>query len=72
MSKAIVIEEVLHGTNAGQGQTASGKGGFDIWIRYEDNFMHFLGFIKHEELDDTIKYYEDTKTRVEIRYLPHE
>jgi hypothetical protein len=72
MSKVIVIEEVKYGTNAGQGMTASGKGGFDIWITYEDNFMHFLGFIKHEELVNTVMYYEDLGDRVEIRYLPHE
>ena len=72
MNKVILIKEVKHGTNAGQGMTASGEGGYDIWIRNEDNYMDFLGFIKEEELIDTIMYYEDFGDRVEIRYLPHE
>ena len=72
MNKVILIKEVKHGTNAGQGMTASGEGGYYIWIRNEDNYMDFLGFIKEEELVDTIMYYEDLGDRVEIRYLPHE
>lgn len=72
MSQVIVIEEVKYGTNAGQGLTASGEGGYDIWIRHKDNYMDFLGFIKHEKLVDTIRYYEAIGDRVEIRYLPHE
>jgi hypothetical protein len=72
MNRVIVIQEVKYGTNAGQGMTASGEGGYDIWIRHEDNYMDFLGFIKEEELVDTIMYYEDLGDRVEIRYLPHE
>ena len=72
MKQLIVIEEVKYGTNAGQGMTASGEGGYDIWIIHEDNYMDFLGFIKEEELVDTIMYYEDLGDRVEIRYLPHE
>ncbi len=47
-----------------QGMTASGEGGYDIWIRNEDNYMDFLGFIKEEELVDTIMYYEDLGDRV--------
>lgn len=72
MNKVIVIQEVLYGTNAGQGMTASGEGGYDIWIRDENNYMDFIGFIKDEELVNTIMYYEDLGDRVEIRYLPHE
>ena len=72
MSKVIVIEEVEYGTNAGQGMTASGEGGFDIWIRNEDNYMDFLGFIKHDEFIQTVRYYEGRNNDVEIRYLPHE
>ena len=33
MNKVILIKEVQYGTNAGQGMTASGEGGYDIWIR---------------------------------------
>lgn len=72
MNKVIVIEEVKYGTNAGQGMTASGEGGFDIWIRHKDNYMDFLGFIKHNEFIQTVRYYEGMEDRVEIRYLPHE
>lgn len=72
MNKVILIKEVKYGTNAGQGMTASGEGGYDIWIRNEDNYMDFLGFIKDEELVDTVMHYEDLGDRVQIRYLPHE
>ena len=72
MNNVIVIKEVKYGTNAGQGMTASGEGGFDIWIRHKDNYMDFLGFIKHDEFIQTVRYYESRNNDVEIRYLPHE
>ena len=43
MSQVIVIEEVKYGTNAGQGLTASGEGGYDIWIRHKDNYYEAIG-----------------------------
>ena len=72
MNKAIVIKQVEYGTHVGQGMTASGEGGYDIWIRHEDNYMDFLGFIKDGDLVDTIMYYEGLGDKVEVRYLPHE
>lgn len=66
----IVIQEVLRNTNVAQGSSASEKPGYEIWIRESDGWMHFLGYIPLDKLEETVAYYEDIDPgRVEVRRL---
>ena len=65
----ILFDETNSSTYAAQGNTPTGRAGYDIWLWYDDGNMDFLGFIDADDMLGMAYYYQSIGDQVYVRNL---